>query len=88
MDLESTRQVTSFEIKEYLDNNTSLDNQEIDLKNSQNLKELLKKINSAVNESKNELPKNIFSEALDKKLGLMNGQGGFKFYTYRGFNCR
>ena len=28
LDLESTRQVTSFEIKEYLDNNTSLDSQE------------------------------------------------------------
>ena len=79
LDLESTRQVTSFEIKEYLDNNTSLDNQEIDLKNGQNLKELIKKINSAVNESKNELPTNIVSEALDKKLGLMNGQGALSF---------
>jgi len=79
LDLESTRQVTSFEIKEYLDNNTSLDNQEIDLKSGQNLKELIKKINSAVNESKNELPTNIVSEALDKKLGLMNGQGALSF---------
>ena len=79
LDLESTRQVTSFEIKEYLDNNTSLDNQEIDLKNVQNLKEFIKKINSDVNESKNELPTNIVSEALDKKLGLMNGQGALSF---------
>ena len=79
LDLESTRQVTSFELKEYLDNNTSLDSQEIDLKNGQNLKELLKKINVAVNESKNELPTNIVSEALEKKLGLMNGQGALSF---------
>ena len=79
LDLESTRQVTSFEIKEYLDSNTSLDSQEIDLKNNQNLKELIKKINFAVNESKNKLPTNIVSEALDKKLGLMNGQGALSF---------
>ena len=79
LDLESTRQVTSFEIKEYLDSNTSLDSQEIDLKNNQNLKELIKKINIAVNESKNKLPTNIVSEALDKKLGLMNGQGALSF---------
>ena len=79
LDLESTRQVTSFEMKEYLDSNTSLDNQEIDLKNGQNIKELIKKINSAVNESKNQLPTNIVSEALDKKLGLMNGQGALSF---------
>ena len=79
MDLESTRQVTSFEIKEYLDSNTSLDGQEISIKNGENVKELLKKINIAVNESKNELPTNIVSESLDKKLGLMNGQGALSF---------
>jgi len=79
LDLESTRQVTSFEVKEYLDANTSLDGQEISIKNGDNLKELLKKINAAVNESKNELPTNIVSEALDKKSGLMNGQGALSF---------
>ena len=79
LDLESTRQVTSFEIKEYLDSNTSLDSQEISIKNGENVKELLKKINTAVNESNNELPTNIVSECLDKKLGLMNGQGALSF---------
>ena len=79
LDLESTRQVTSFEIKEYLDSNTSLEGQEISLKNNDNVKELLRKVNAAVNESKNELPINIVSEALDKKLGLMNGQGALSF---------
>ena len=39
------------------------------------MKELLKKINVAVNESKNELPTNIVSEAIDKRSGLMNGRG-------------
>ena len=75
LDLESTRQITSFEIKQYLDNNTSLDNQEISIKDGQNLQELLKKINIAVNETKNELPINIVSEALDKKLVSMIDQG-------------
>ena len=45
-DLESTRQVTSYEVKEYLDNNQSLDSLEISLKNGDNIKELLKKINT------------------------------------------
>ena len=43
------------------------------------MKDLMKKINCAVNESKNELPTNIVSEALDKKSGLMNGQGALSF---------
>ena len=43
------------------------------------MKELLKKINAAVNESKNELPTNIVSEAIDKRSGLMNGQGALSF---------
>ena len=78
-DLESTRQVTSYEIKEYLDNNTHLDNLEISLKNGDNVKELMKKINTYVNETKNELPSNIVSESLDKKIGIINGQGSLSF---------
>ena len=79
LDLESTRQVTGFEIKEFLDTNKSIDSQEISIKNGENLKELLKKINTAVNETKNEIPMNIVSESIDKKLGLMNGQGSLSF---------
>ena len=79
LDLESTRQITSFEIKEYLDNNNSIDSQEISIKNGENVKELLKKINISVNETKNELPTNIVSEAVDKKIGMMNGQGALSF---------
>ena len=78
-DLESTRQVTSYEVKEYLDNNQSLDSLEISLKNGDNIKELLKKINTYVNETKNELPSNIVSESLDKKIGIINGQGSLSF---------
>ena len=79
LDLESTRQVTSYELKEYLDNNKSLDSQEISVKNGDNIPELIKKINIAVNETKNELPSNIVSEALEKKANLMNGQGALSF---------
>ena len=74
-DMESTRQVTSYEIKEYADNNTSIDCQEISLKTGDNLKVLLKKINTYVNETKNELPTNIVSESVEKNLGIINGQG-------------
>ena len=78
-DLESTRKVTSYEVKEYLDNNQSLDSLEISLKSGDNIKELLKKINAYVNETKNELPSNIVSESLDKKVGIINGQGSLSF---------
>ena len=78
-DLESTRQVTGFEIKEYLDNNASFDSLELSLKNGDTLKELLKRINTAVNETKNEIPTNIVSESADKKIGIVNGQGSLSF---------
>ena len=79
LDLENTRQVSSFEIKEFLENNQYLDSQEISLKDGNNVKELLKKINKYVNETKNELPSNIVLECLEKKLGLMSGQGSLSF---------
>ena len=40
---ENIRQATSIELKEYLDNNISLDIQEIDLNKDKDFKELLKK---------------------------------------------
>ena len=75
IDLESERKVSSFEIKEYLDKDKSIDNLEISIKNGDNIKELLKKINNAVNESKNELPTNIVYESVSKKPNFMNEQG-------------
>lgn len=80
LDLESTRQVTSYEINEYLDANKDLLKEEISLKSGDNLKELLKKINTAVNESKNELPSNIVSESVNtKKVSMINGTGALSF---------
>ena len=78
-DLESQREITNFEIKEYLERDKSIDSIEISVKNGDNIKELLNKINSAVNESKNELPSNIVSEAVAKKGNLMNEQGALSF---------
>ena len=72
IDLESTRQITSNEIYEYLENNKNLDSQEISLKRGDNFNELLNKINAAVNETKNQLPINIISEVPDKKIYLEN----------------
>ena len=81
LDLESTRQVSSFELKEYGDsNNQTIDTQEISVKNGENITVLINKINEAVNESKNELPSNIVSEALDKKPNnLMTNQAAISF---------
>ena len=79
LDLESTRQVSSFELKEYLESTKSFDSQEISIKNGDNIQELLRKINTAVNESKNELATNIVSESIVKKNNLMNESGALTF---------
>ena len=79
LDLESSRQVTDSEIKEYLNNNSSIEGFEMSPQNGSNFNDLVKKINTAVNESKNELPSNIVSESMDKKLGIVNGQGSLSF---------
>ena len=79
LDLVSTREVTSYEIKEYLEKDNLIDNIEISIKNGDNIQELIKKINNAVNETKNELPSNIVSESIAKKPNLMNEQGALSF---------
>jgi small GTP-binding protein len=77
LDLESTRQITNDEINEYLKNNKNIDNQKISLKRGDNLKELIKKINAAVNGAKNQLPVNIISEALVKNTNSINIKENF-----------
>ena len=75
IDLESNRQVSSYEIKEFLTNNNNLDNQEISLKNGENLNELLLKINEYINNTKNKLPSNIVSECSNASIFLPNSRG-------------
>ena len=79
LDLESKRQVTSCEIKEYLDNNPTIDNKEISLYNLDNVKELIKIINKYVNETKNELPTNIISENIVENNNVNNNQKTLDF---------
>ena len=79
LDLESERAVNAADVNEFLQSHSYLGTQEISLKSGDNLKELLKKINAAENESKNELPINIVSETLDRKNNSMIGQGALSF---------
>ena len=80
MDLESTREVTSFEIKDFVEKGDNLlEIIEISIKLGNNIDELIKKIYYAVNETKNELPSNIVSESVNKKPNLMNEQGALSF---------
>ena len=62
-----------------LQSHSNLGTQEISLKSGDNLKELLKKINAAENETKNEIPINIVSETLDRKNNSIIGQGALSF---------
>ena len=79
------KKITSFQIKEYLDSNQKLDSLEISIKNcgndnnSNNLVELKKKINTAINGTKNEIPANILSESATNKAGIINIQGTLSF---------
>ena len=72
------RQVSIEEINQLIANDKSLISQEISVKNGNGFQELLSHINKAVNESKNELPTNIVSEADLKKTNIMT-QGAFSF---------
>ena len=77
-DVESDRKLPINEIKDYLDNHIQFDNIEISSRNGFNIQELINKINIAVNDSKNNLPLNIVSEAKEKKLGMM-AEGALSF---------
>ena len=79
LDLDETRLVQSFEIEEFLEDNKFLDRQEISLKNGNNVKDLMKKINTYVNETKNELSCNIVSESIDRIEDTTKLQGYLDF---------
>ena len=72
IDLEDKREVTIDQIKDFLNKNNSIDAQEISIKNGDHIQELIKKINVAVNENKNDLPTNMVSELIEKKYNLIN----------------
>ena len=74
-DLESEKQITDFELDQYLSANKYLDKIEISIKNGTNMPELLDKINTTINDSKKELASNIVSETLEKNVGFINAEG-------------
>ena len=76
IDQESMRTISNFEIKEYLDNNKSIDSIDISTKDGENIQELINKINKALNESKNDIPINLVSESQQKVKRLMNAAIG------------
>ncbi len=58
LDLESQKQVSGFDIKEFLDKNPSMQSEKLSLKDGDSVQDLLSKIYSAVNESNKDLPIN------------------------------
>lgn len=70
LDLENEKQVSGFDIKEYLDNNPLIKSEKISLKDGDNLQDILKEIYSAVNESNNDLAINkvLISQSKLKRL--------------------
>ena len=74
-DLESEKQITDFELDQYLNENKYLDKIEISIKNGTNMPELLNKINLSINDSKKEIASNIVSETLEKNVGFINAEG-------------
>ena len=62
LDLENSRQIDNFEIKEFLEKNKFIDNIEISIRYGNNIKNLIQKINHAINEQENKLPINLISE--------------------------
>ena len=78
-DEDSTRKINTMEIQNFLQKYDFLDSIEISLKTENNLKELLQKINTAINEKKNNLPMNIVTEAIERRKTLINTQGSLSF---------
>ena len=72
LDLESQKQVSGFDVKEYLDKNPSIMSEKISLKDGDSLQDLLKSIYTAVNESNGELPINKVFISQNKLARLEN----------------
>ena len=55
MDLENQKQISEIEVKEFLDNNSSIQHEKLSLKNNDSIDGLVSKIYKAVNNSNNDL---------------------------------
>ena len=70
LDLESDRKISILEIKEFLYNNQPFEHIELSLKNGHNIQELIKKINTSINETKTDLPLIFIAEDKEKKIKI------------------
>ena len=68
LDLESEREISAFQIKEYLKNNKLIDSIEISIKYGDNIPGLIQKINKVLYEPKNLFPLNIIWEKKKQKF--------------------
>lgn len=77
--LTDKKEVNSEELEKFLKSNSSFQNEEIFPNSKDNLTQLLNKINSAINDTENNLPCNFISEAVELKTGLINFDGSLSF---------
>ena len=73
LDLESQREVSGFDIKEFVDQYPSILYEKLSLKENDDLNDLLSKIYTAVNNPNNILPINKVSTSEDKKIKNFDG---------------
>ena len=78
-DLINQKEIDSNEIHEFLNSNKSIEHLKISLKTSDNLNDLLNKIDISVNEAKNDLPCNLILESTEKITSLINYAGSLTF---------
>ena len=78
-DEDSSRKIKTIEIQNFLQEYNILYSIEISLKTQNNVKELLLKINSAINGKNNNLPMNIMSESTERKNNLINNKNSLSF---------
>ena len=79
IDEESNSKVQKSEISELIKSKSFLQSIKISNKDRTGIEELIKMIDIAENESKNELPTNIVFESIEKTQKLVNGQGYLSF---------
>ena len=75
LDLEIQKQVSGFDIKEFLDKNPTMQSEKLSLKDGDSVQDLLSKIYSAVNESNKDLPINKVNISQGKVGRLENSEG-------------
>jgi small GTP-binding protein len=79
LDLENQKQITGFEVKEFLDNNTSIQHEKFSLKDNDSIEGLASKIYKAVNNSNADLPINKVNTSMKELTRLDSYESQFSF---------